>query len=282
MNNALYVPDTMPISDDEFKKLTKLVYSNFGIFLTEAKKQLVIARLQKVVRELEFSTFEQYYQYLTRDKSGEALSTLVNKISTNFTYFYREEQHFIYLSQHVLPELQNKLRETKKLRIWCAGCATGEEAYMLAMLLMHHFEREYSFWDSGVLATDISERALHHAKAGIYTKESLKKIPVQLRNKFFVSLSDNEVKVNSALQKEVTYRRFNLMNTRFPFKEKFHVIFCRNVMIYFDNDTKDQLVKRFTDMLHPGGYLFIGHSESIGRTNNHLRYVLPSVYQKES
>jgi chemotaxis protein methyltransferase CheR len=270
------------LSESEFTKLSQLVYDRFGIYLPPEKRTMVTVRLQKVLRRMGMTTFHQYYEYLTTTNNNEALIEFANHITTNHTFFFREKDHFEFFSQHFLPEATTRLRMQREtdLRIWCAGCSSGEESYMLAMLLMEFFGTQYSQWKAGILATDISERALDTAIAGIYPSERIDLLPAEYKRKYVDQLPDGTWKIKPMVQKEVVYRKFNLMNTTLPFKRKFHAIFCRNVMIYFDKTTRDALVERFYNALEPGGYLFIGHSETISRDLSAFRYIMPALYQK--
>ncbi|MFQ5649177.1 MAG: CheR family methyltransferase [bacterium] len=275
--------DVIELNDKEFKLIRDLVYSKFGINLTEQKKALIVGRLQKVLREHGFSSFFEYYEHVTRDRSGEALVTLVNRISTNHTFFYREHDHFEYLTDTVLPELKKQMSSKgKMLRVWCAACSSGEESYMLSMLIHEFFKHEISNWDIAILATDISERVLEIAKAGVYSDENISRMPDHLKRSYFKATGSGKWAVTENVRKLVLYRRFNLMRPQFPFKRKFHFVFCRNVMIYFDEPTKKALVKRIYEFLDPGGYLFIGHSETLGKGDSRLRYIRPAVYRKEA
>lgn len=271
------------ISDEEFNKLKTLIYDNFGIHLTDQKKGLVYTRLHSVLQKKGFKTFSEYYNFVSADKTGKGLDELVNKISTNFTFFYREEDHFNFFIKTVLPESMEKakLRNENDLRFWCAGCASGEEPYTIIMLMMEAMGGNYNLWNSGILATDISDNALNFAKEAIYPSERLQKLPSLYRNKYFEKVTNDEYKVLDRVKKEVTFRRFNLMNTTFPFKKRFQAIFCRNVMIYFNQETRDALVGRYEQMLEPGGYLFLGHSETISHKMYSFKYVMPAVYRKE-
>ncbi|MBU0755044.1 MAG: protein-glutamate O-methyltransferase CheR, partial [Planctomycetes bacterium] len=213
----------------EFEQIQRLVYDRMGINLSEKKRSLMVGRLQKLVGEHGFHDFGEYYNHLICDKSGKALSELADRISTNHTYFYRENSHFDYFSNTVLPEISSKLGKDRDLRIWCAGSSSGEEPYTLVMLMMEFFGGDYSKWNAGLLATDISDRVLSIAKRGVYPAENVEKLPKNWQQKYFKKRGD-EYAVVDAVKKEVVYRRFNLMNKRFPFKKSFHVIFCRNVM----------------------------------------------------
>jgi chemotaxis protein methyltransferase CheR len=272
----------MAISDKEFAGLRDLIHQRFGINLTEQKRSLLVGRLQKLMRTLGFNSFSQYIEYLTQDKSEQGLSELVDLISTNHTYFNREKDHFDYFSETAFPTIVENLKRQNRrdLRVWCAGSSTGEEPYTLIMLMMEHLGNDYKNWDAGLLATDISDRALSVARAGVYPRDRVEQLPANLRNKYFTPADHGYLAVKEQVKKEVTYRRFNLMNTQFPFKKPFQIIFCRNVMIYFDQPTRDALVTRFHKFIEPGGYLFIGHSETLGRTQTLFRYLEPALYQK--
>ncbi len=274
----------MAIGDEEFEQLRRLIKSRFGINLTDQKRSLVVGRLQKLLRSSGFSSFQAYYEHIVNDKSERGLSELINRISTNHTYFNREKAHFDYFLETALPAVADTLRRqnSRDLRIWCAGSSSGEEPYTLQMLMMEYFGSQYSQWDAGLLATDISERVLTTARAGIYPQERVAQLPEHLQRKYFRRLPSGDCQVVDAVRNEITYRRFNLMNERFPFKKPFHIIFCRNVMIYFDQPTREQLVNKFHQLTVPGGYLFIGHSETLGRSHAHYRYVMPAVFQKGS
>lgn len=271
------------ITAKEFLLLRDFVYKNIGINLTEEKRNLVMGRLQKILRRENFSTFQEYYDFVTKDKSGKALSELANSISTNHTFFYRENDHFEFFLSKALPEIVARQKAAKEydLRIWSAGCSSGEEPYTLVMLMMEYLGSDYSHWNAGVLATDISEKALLIARTGIYTEDRVNNLPDKYVKKYFRKLPDGNYEVIDALKKEVTYRRFNLMNERFPFKKQFHSIFCRNVMIYFDDPTRRTLVEKFYNLTAPKGFFFIGHSESLKRDEHKYKYVMPALYKKE-
>ncbi len=272
----------MTISDSEFTRLRDLIYQRFGINLTEQKRSLLVGRLQKLMRQLNLPTFSAYFEYLNNDKTEAGLSKLVDLISTNHTYFNREKDHFDYFSETALPTVIDRLKKQnrKDLRIWCAGCSSGEEPYTLLMLMMEYLGSEYSSWDAGILATDISDRALTVARRGVYATDRVMQLPEHLRRKYFTAAGQGEMAVVDKVKKEATFRRFNLMNPTFPFKKPFQMIFCRNVMIYFDQPTREALVSRYHQHTEPGGYLFIGHSETLGRTQTLYRYLKPALYQK--
>ncbi len=272
----------LTISDREFTQLRDLIHRRFGINLTDQKRSLLVGRLQKLMRNLNLSTFSDYYEYLTADKTEASLGELVDLVSTNHTYFNREKDHFDYFYQTALPAVITRLKQERRkdLRIWCAGCSTGEEPYTLLMLMMEYLGKDYVNWDAGILATDISDRALSIARRGAYPTDRVMQLPEHLRRKYFAAAGADGMAVIDQVKREATFRRFNLMNAVFPFKKPFQMIFCRNVMIYFDQPTRDALVQRFHQSTEAGGYLFIGHSETLGRSQTLYRYVKPALYQK--
>lgn len=279
--NIFKKPELIELSEDDFKKIRDYVYQTIGINLNDSKRTLVTGRFQKVLRKNNFKTFKEYFDYLTSDMSGAALSELADTISTNHTFFGREWTHFQYFYDLVLPELRKKyIAQSKKdLRVWSAGCSTGEEPYTLAMLMREFFGQAFSHWDAGCLATDISDRALKIAIEGKYSSERLDGLDPKYK-KYFNRMPNGDFEIVPELKKDVLYRRFNLMNDIFPFSGKFDVIFCRNVMIYFDDPTKERLVNKFYSLLKDGGYLFIGHSETISRYRHDFSYVKPAVFRK--
>lgn len=268
------------ISGAEFKQLANFIEQNYGIHLTEKKQTMVVGRLHQVLEQNNIYNFTDYYEYLINDKSGTAVTTLIEKITTNHTFFMRENHHFQYFSDVVLPYLVKTITD-KDLRIWSAGCSSGEEPYTLAMLISDYFNSVKLFWETGVLATDLSTAVLQKAAKGIYDAEQLISLPDHWKKIYFQHLNADSRILVDKIRNNVTFRRFNLMEAVFPFKKQFHVIFCRNVMIYFDQPTKNKLLNKFYNCLAPGGYLFIGHSESIPRDETKFKYIMPAVYRKE-
>ncbi len=269
------------ITTKEFFLLSGYIKEAYGINLKEEKKALVKGRLGNMVTQQGFQSFTDFYEYLVKDRTGKASRDLVNRITTNHTYFMREKEHFHFFQQEVLPALI-KEAGTPDLRIWSAGCSSGEEPYTLAMLLEDYFKQGKKQWDTKILATDLSENALAKGKEGRYPAASLSPLPESWKSRYFAKVpkDSSRVEITAALKGEVIFRKFNLMEDRFSFKKPFDVIFCRNVMIYFDEETKNKLVQRFYDQLRPGGYLFIGHSETIDRRCSPFQYIKPAVYKK--
>lgn len=275
----LWVITMITITPKEFKEIVGYVKTYYGLDLTE-KKHLLEGRLQQHLQQNNFANFAEYFDYVIKDKTGEAAITLINKVTTNHTFFMREPDHFNFFRDRILPQLESRLKD-KDLRIWSAGCSSGEEPYTLAMLVADHFKTQKYLWDSRILATDISRKVLAIAAEGAYSAEQVAVLPDTWRRLYFVKIDADTYRVNDQIRNEVVYRSFNLTSTVFPFRKPFHVIFCRNVMIYFDQPTKKELIQKFYDHLEPGGYLFIGHAESINRDQSMFKYIMPAVYRKE-
>lgn len=270
------------LKDSDFEKISSLVYQKCGINLHGGKKELVSSRLGKRLREGGFRSFSDYYSFATSDAGADELVRMIDSLSTNLTYFFREESHFAKLSE-LLPifwENAAKQRKDPRLLIWCAGCSTGEEPYSVAMTareaLKEHAEKVK------ILATDISTKVIGHAEDGVYPSEKVKKIPPALLNKYFQrdsGKSNSQLRVKKEIRDMVRFKLFNLMQPP-PSDVLFDVIFCRNVMIYFDKPTQQKLVGNFFNSLKKGGYFFIGHSESLTSLVHAFKYVEPSVYRK--
>jgi len=267
------------ISELEKRQLISFIKTKYGINLDSEKESLLTGRLSRVLLEKKFSSFSEYYRYIVNDKSGEAISTLVDNITTNHTFFMREEEHLNFFKNTVLPEI-TKGNYERDLRIWSAGCSSGEEPYTLAMIIDDYFGPMKIFWDTKILATDISNRVLKAAVRGCYKNDNIKPLPEEWKRRYFRPLDAEHSVIVDEIKKEVIFRNFNLMEEIFPFKKKFHVIFCKNVMIYFDNKTISELINKFYNALEVGGYLFIGQSESLDRNATEFEYVIPSVYKK--
>jgi chemotaxis protein methyltransferase CheR len=267
------------ITNKEFKQFTTYIKANYGINLKEEKQALLISRLQNILLQKGFKSFSEYYDYLIVDRTGEAASTLIDKVTTNHTFFMREVDHFYYFRDKILPNLANIIRN-KDLRIWSAGCSSGEEPYTLAMIIDEFFGKKKILWDSKILATDISGSILDEAKKGIYNMDKVSTMPFNWKMNYFSKSASGDYTISEKIKKEVIFKKFNLMEQVFSFKGHFHVIFCRNVMIYFDMQTKNELVNKFYNCLENGGYLFIGHSESLNRDETKFKYIMPAIYRK--
>jgi chemotaxis protein methyltransferase CheR len=283
----LKISHTMTYSDlteKEFLLFQKLVYDKCGINLHEGKKELVRARLGKRLREHRFTHFKEYYQYLMEDDAGEELILMLDAISTNLTSFFREPKHFDFLKSQVLPGFFASATTgfPKCLNLWSAGCSSGEEPYTLSICLREFMATAGKIFDYKIAATDISTKVLTAASAGVYGHNQIQTISGQLLRQYFQQGRGkwhSHVRIKPEIRKAIEFRRFNLMDP-FPKNEHFHVIFCRNVMIYFDKKVQEKVVNKFYDALVEGGYLFIGHSESLMGTQHRFQYIQPTIYRK--
>ena len=267
------------ISDKIFNHISDLIYQEIGVHLPQKKKAMVNSRLSKRIRKLGINDFEAYCQYLENNK--QELLHLFNTLTTNVTHFFREKHHFDFLCDNVFPQMKKK-KPNKKVRCWSAGCSSGEEAYTLAILLSEFFNQS---WDSKILATDINTEVLNVAKKGIYHQRQVKKVPYDLLTKYFqLGTGENKglFKVKSKLKRLVYFKRSNLNQKQYPIKSKLDFIFCRNVFIYFNAETQAEILNRFHRYLKPGGYLFLGHSESINRAEqkNKWQPMGKTIYKK--
>ncbi|MCL1878509.1 MAG: protein-glutamate O-methyltransferase CheR [Defluviitaleaceae bacterium] len=266
------------LTNAEFEKIRAYIKANFGISLSDEKKTLVHSRLRSTLQELGMSTFSDYFDYLLQDRTGEAMTRFVNKITTNHTFFMRETDHFDYFRDVVLPWLEGKYAAQKDVRLWCTASSSGEEPVTLQIILQEYFKRSPG-WNTQILASDISAQVLDKAVAGRYVTNALETLPKGWQSEYFNKYDDELSKVKDCILKQIVYRKINLVEP-FPFRKTMQVIFCRNVMIYFDSQTRDAVVKRFYDITEPGGYLFIGHSESISNSGTKYEYIKPAVYRK--
>lgn len=268
------------ITDKEQELFSKLIYDKAGIVLTKKKKGLISGRLQKVLREKSLTSFKQYYDLILNDKTGKEMMFFINKLSTNHTYFFREDNHFKLLTSKVLPQIVSNLAREKEsvLRTWSAAASSGEEIYTLKMVYNNFLGN--SKIRTPILGTDISTTVLETAVKGIYPINRVKDIPKSYLMKYFKKVDDN-YEAGPKLKEDVLFKRLNLKMPKYPFKHKFDIIFCRNVMIYFDTPTKLDIVRKFAEVIKPGGYLFIGMSETIGQENDNFKYLMPSVYVRK-
>ncbi len=269
------------LRDKEFEKISKLVYDLCGINLHDGKKELVKARLGKRLRDGKFKSFTEYFRYVTTPEGSDELITMIDSLSTNLTYFFREEKHFQRLKS-IMPQIvqSGNSRSAPRLKIWCAGCSTGEEPYSLAITVRELLGNDGA--GTKIIATDISTRVLKKAMSGIYAEEKIKSIPKDILRRYFqygTGTSAGLFRVKPELRQLVDFRRFNLMEQP-PAEFLSDIIFCRNVMIYFDKATQSSLVNRFFHCLNKGGYLFVGHSESLTGLQHDFTYIEPSIYRK--
>ncbi len=277
------VSETHDLSREEYNLFRKLVYENSGINLGEQKLQLVRARLGKRIRQEGYKSFRQYYEKVKTDSTGEELCELLDAISTNTTHLFREIKHFHLLEEVIKEWCEDKAWRSKNstLRIWSSASSSGEEPYSIAMVA-HDTLLKYPGVDLKILATDISTQMLAKAKRGVFDIHRAGTVPPQYKKylKQVVFEGQTVLQVDPIIRRAITYARFNLMTPTFPFKHGFNIIFCRNVMIYFDSQTQETLVNKFAQHLHDGGYLLIGHSESLNNLKHPFKYVKPTIYRK--
>lgn len=268
----------LTLTDQDFHRLYTYIKKNYGIDLSK-KKQLIVSRLSNTLASKGFKDFSAYVDEILSGRDPDMVTAMLNKLTTNYTYFLREEEHFKYLWDVVLPDLAKKHARDKVLAIWSAGCSSGEEPYTISMYLKEYFGAQASQWDTRILATDISQKILNTAISANYSEESASSVPPSWKQKYFVKTGKDTYTMAPAIKKNVIFRPFNLMDP-IKFKKKFDLIFCRNVMIYFDQDTKDALVHRFYNATVPGGHLFIGHSEGLNKATCPYEYIQPAIYRK--
>jgi chemotaxis protein methyltransferase CheR len=259
-----------PLTGGQFALIGDLLHRQCGIALAPGKEALVTARLYKRLRALGLQAFDEYLDHVDRDPAE--LRAMVDALTTNKTDFFREPEHFVYLRQVVLPALSPI---DEPIKIWSAGCSSGEEPYSIAITLREGLPLP-DLREARILATDISDRVLACARAGVYDEETVRDVPPAYLGRYFHRVQ-GRFTVNDALRRHVAFARLNLLG-EWPMRGPFDAIFCRNVMIYFDNPTRQRLVQRFWELLKPGGHLFVGGSESLTSIDHRFRYVQPAVF----
>ncbi len=267
------------ITPVEYKQLCSLIYDESGIALGDNKQSLVLSRLTKRLRDLHVTTFGAYLELVTADPTKEEFTRLLDLISTNKTDFFREPKHFDFLRERILPTLERE----KRVRVWSSACSTGEEPYTIGITLLESVA-DPARWDFRILASDLSTRVLAKAAAGTYEEDRIQDVPSDVVKRHFLRGKGEHaglVRVKPHLSDLIRFRRLNLMSDRFPITSPLDVVFCRNVMIYFDRPTQERLVNKFYQHLKPGGYLFIGHSESLQWVSHPFKLIAPTIYRKE-
>lgn len=272
------------LADKEFGQLKTLIKELTGISLTEQKKMLIVARLSKRLRVLGLSSFAQYYDLLTETGNSSEIIHLINRITTNKTDFFRESHHFDFLKDVVLPRLyeEGMKNGTRKLRIWSAGCSSGEEPYTIAMTLQAFFSDKIG-WDVKILATDLDTEILAKANKGVYSQDVVAPIPsTYLRENFKkgIGVNDGMFMVKDKLKKMILFKRHNLISEQFLFNGQIDIVFCRNVIIYFDEVTKMRVIDHFHDALRDDGTLFLGHSETVVAKDGRFKLIGNSTFLK--
>jgi chemotaxis protein methyltransferase CheR len=265
---------TLELSPEAFGRISARIQEVAGIRLPVGKETLVRSRLGKRLRVLGLDHFEEYLDYLERDATGVELAEMVDALATNKTSFFREAAHF----HHLVATALGGPAGADSLRVWSAGCSTGEEAYTLAMLVRAHLP-EPEAARARILATDVSGKALRAARLGEYDRSAVGELPPQWGQRFFDPAPNGRLSVKSSVRALIRFAPLNLMEA-WPMRGPFDVIFCRNVMIYFDRETRERLVERFRGLLKDGGVLYVGHSESLSGLNHGFTYVQPAVYRR--
>ncbi|MBU0486153.1 MAG: protein-glutamate O-methyltransferase CheR [Proteobacteria bacterium] len=270
------------LTEPQFEKFSALVFEKTGIYLKSEKMELLNARLGKRLRACKIDSFKQYYDYVINDRTGQELVHLIDSVSTNFTSFFREKGHFDFLTSSVLPSFVLEKRGVDRdISVWSAACSSGEEPYTLAMVIDDYLSKQARV-NFKIRATDISTKVLGMAERAVYPEERVSMVSSDFLRRYFQKGSGGSagyVKVKDQLKNYVKFERFNLMD-EFKWNEAFDIIFCRNVMIYFNRETQAELVRKFYQCLSPGGYLFIGHSESISSIKNKFEQVAATAYRK--
>jgi chemotaxis protein methyltransferase CheR len=271
----------LTLKTSEFRLISQLAHERFGLELKGGKEALVAARLGRFLRKGGFKSFDEYYRHVLADTTGDALIGLIDSLTTNHTSFLREKAHFEFLARAAVEEF----REISTLEVWCAASSSGEEPYTIAMCLTDTLGRAGATRrDFRILATDISTRVLGIAKRGVYPVERFSDLPDAWRKTYLLRGAGDckgLFKFKPELMSHISFERLNLIQP-FPHRKHFHVIFCRNVMMYFDKATQEDIVQRLSACLEPGGYLFVGHSESLTGVEHELKYVRPATYRKEA
>lgn len=265
------------LNDREFCEIVGYIRDNYGINL-EKKQVLIECRMARELEKRGLTSFAQYMEQMRKDRTGEMAGEMVNRLTTNYTYFMREPAHFSILNNKILPELFEN-RKMGGCSIWNAGCSTGEEVYSIAMLIQDYGDRFERMPAVRILATDISAEVLRKAEKGIYPLKEMEDLPELWKRKYCTVEDNHTFRVDEKLKYNIRFRRHNLMEMR-PGPEKFDLILCRNVMIYFDRISREKLIKQLERCLSPGGYLLVGHAELLSREETRLEAVFPAVYKK--
>ena len=276
-------PYLCTMTNSEFNKLSSFILNNYGIKLPIAKKTMLEGRLQKRLRALNSHSFKDYCEYVF-SKEGKQMEVphMIDVVTTNKTDFFREAVHFDFLADTILPKYLKDNSSSKPFKVWSAGCSTGEEPYTLAMVL-NEFSEKFSNFDYNIFATDISGKALNAAITAVYSQEKVSPVPYTFKKKYLLKSKDEQkktVRIIPALRAKVNFDRFNFLDGQVNYAQNFNVIFCRNVLIYFDRPTQEKVILNLCSKLEPGGYLFLGHSESISNMNLPLVQIHPTTFKK--
>ncbi|MDX2104249.1 MAG: protein-glutamate O-methyltransferase [Alphaproteobacteria bacterium] len=275
---AMPIEESYPMTDQDFDRIAAVVRTTTGIALGPHKRSLVYGRLAKRLRQLGLDDFSSYCDRLDLPEEEDERRRMVNAITTNLTSFFREPHHFEHLERDVIAHLRANPPTGHRLRLWSAGCSTGEEAYSMAMAVVAGLG-DLRGWDARILATDIDTDVLAHARAGVYARERCQAIAPRFASRFVHPADRGRVRMADALSQLITFNPLNLFD-HWPMTGKFQVIFCRNVVIYFKKEDQKKLFERFADYLEPDGLLYIGHSESLFRVCDRFQPVGRTIYRK--
>ncbi|AEE15558.1 CheR family methyltransferase [Treponema brennaborense] len=281
-DQSLYAP--MLLSEAEFRKLASFIEKSVGIKMPEQKRLMMQSRLTSRLKALHLTSFKEYIEYVFsgKDTDNNEVIMMIDAMTTNLTEFFREAQHFDYMTNSVLPRFAQEGRS--RIKLWSAGCSTGQEPYTLSIVMSEFISRNPGkITDFSVLATDVSTKVLNKAQTAIYPMEAIQNIPLDLKRQYFLKSKNPqtaEVRLKPAIRNRVTFSRLNFMDDDFGFRDTMQIIFCRNVLIYFDKNTQEAVIKKFMQYLEPGGYLFLGHSETIFGMDLPLKTVAPTVFQR--
>lgn len=267
------------LNDSEFEQMVVYMREHYGINL-DKKQVLIECRMSKVLENRGLSSYEKYLEQLRADRNGAMAGELVDRLTTNYTYFMREPDHFQVLEAHIFPAVLAQ-QTVRDYQIWCAGCSTGEECYTLAMVLNECRDKLETSRSAKILATDISDEVLTKARSGTYPMKALAGLPQAWQMKYCRQEKDKSFTMAPELKADIRFQKHNLME-RPPYPERFDMIFCRNVMIYFDKAAKERLIRQLEGCLNPGGYLFVGHAELLSGNDTRLAQVYPAVYRKKT
>jgi len=271
------------LSTEDFNKLSSFIYNESGIKMPPIKRIMLQSRLQKRLKELKMSSFKDYCNYIfSKEGLNNEIIHMLDVVSTNKTDFFREPVHFDFLTTNILPELVNASKSNRNIKIWSAGCSSGEEPYTIAIVLFEFLEK-YPNFDFSILGTDISTQILQKALDAVYKDERVEGIPFELKRKYFLKSKDREnpsVKMNAQLRAKVRFERMNFMENTYSIYDSFDIVFCRNVLIYFDRETQEKVISKICTKINTGGYFFLGHSESIMNMALPLRQIKPTIFQK--
>ncbi|NPA36455.1 MAG: protein-glutamate O-methyltransferase CheR [Chlorobi bacterium] len=270
------------LSEKDFQAFSSFIYSQYGIKMPPVKRIMLQGRLLKRIRELNMNSYSEYKEYFfSKEGQQREIFNFLNVITTNKTDFFREPVHFNFLQDNILPEFLEK-NQGSVFKVWSAGCSSGEEPYTISIVL-NEFKVNHPHFNFSILGTDISNKVLKAAAQGVYPESKVELMPLHLKKKYFLKSKDRKnptVRVNPLLQRNLSLKYINLMDSAYSVNEKFDVIFCRNVLIYFDRKTQEKVINKLSSYLNPGGYFFIGHSESMTGMDVQLEHIKPTIFQK--